>query len=105
MAVTGASLTITDDDTAGFSVSPATSTSSRLRTTEDGGTAAFEVELGSEPTGDVVLDVASSDATEGVVSVSSLTFTDSTWSTGADGDPGRRGTTPPPTATGATPSP
>ena len=81
MTVTGASLTITDDDTAGFSVSPATSASSRLRTTEDGGTAAFEVELGSEPTGDVVLDVASSDTTEGTVSVSSLTFTDSTWST------------------------
>ena len=81
MAVTGASLTITDDDTAGFSVSPSTSTSLRLRTTEDGGTAAFEVELGSEPTGDVVLDVASSDATEGAVSVSSLTFTAMTWST------------------------
>ena len=81
MTVTGASLIITDDDTAGFSVSPATSASSRLRTTEDGGTAAFEVELGSEPTGDVVLDVASSDTTEGTVSVSSLTFTDSTWST------------------------
>ena len=74
--VTGASLTITDDDTAGFSVSPST-----LRTTEDGGTAAFTVALGSEPTGNVVLAVASSDATEGTVSVSSLTFRDSTWST------------------------
>ena len=81
MAVTGAALTITDDDTAGFSVSPSTSTTSRLRTTEDGGTATFEVELGSEPTGDVVLGVASSDTTEGTVSASSLTFTATTWNT------------------------
>ena len=81
MTVTGASLTITDDDTAGFVVSPSTSASSRLRTTEDGGTAAFEVKLGSEPTGDVVLGVASSDPAEGTVSASSLTFTATTWST------------------------
>ena len=81
MTVTGAALTITDDDTAGFSVSPSTSTTSRLRTTEDGGTATFEVELGSEPTGDVVLGVASSDTTEGTVSASSLTFTATTWNT------------------------
>ena len=81
MAVTGATLTITDDDTAGFAVSPSTSTTSRLRTTEDGGTATFEVELGSEPTGDVVLGVASSDTTEGTVSASSLTFTATTWNT------------------------
>ena len=81
MTVTGASLTITDDDTAGFSVSPATTMSSRLRTTEDGGTDTFTVELGSEPTGNVVLAVVSSDTAEGTVSVSSLTFTDSTWST------------------------
>ena len=81
MTVTGASLTITDDDTAGFVVSPATSTTSRLRTTEDGGTDTFTVKLGSEPTGDVVLGVVSSDTTEGTVSASSLTFTAMTWST------------------------
>ncbi len=79
--VSGASLTITDDDTAGFAVSPATSTTSRLRTTEDGGTDTFTVKLGSEPTGDVVLGVVSSDTTEGTVSASSLTFTDSNWNT------------------------
>ena len=81
MTVTGASLTLADDDTAGFAASPSTSASSRLRTTEDGGTAGFTVKLGSEPTGDVVLGVASSDTTEGTVSVSSLTFTATTWST------------------------
>ena len=80
-AVTGAALTITDDDTAAVVVSPAPSTTTRLRTTEAGGTATFTVELGSEPTGNVVLDVASSDTTEGMVSPSSLTFTDLTWST------------------------
>ena len=79
--VTGASLTITDDDTAGFVVSPVPSSTSRLRTTESGGTDTFTVKLSSEPTGDVVLGVASSDTTEGTVSASSLTFTDSTWST------------------------
>ena len=79
--VSGASLTIADDDTAGFAVSPATSTSSRLRTTESGGTATFTVKLATEPTGNVVLGVASSDATEGTVSPSSLTFTAMTWNT------------------------
>ena len=74
-------LTLTDDDTAGIAVSPATSTSSRLRTTEDGGTATFTVKLESEPTGDVVLGVASSDTGEGTVSASSLTFTASDWNT------------------------
>ena len=62
-------------------VSPAPSTTTRLRTTEAGGTATFTVKLGSEPTGNVVLGVASSDTTEGMVSPSSLTFTDSAWST------------------------
>ena len=80
-AATGASLTFTDDDTAGFAVSPATSTSSRLQTTEAGGTATFTVALESEPTGDVELDLASSDATEGAVSPSSLTFTSTNWNT------------------------
>ena len=79
--VSGASLTIADDDAAGFAVSPLPSTSSRLRTTESGGTAAFTVKLASEPTGNVVLGVASSDTTEGTVSASSLTFTATTWNT------------------------
>ena len=76
-----ATLTLTDDDTAGVSVSPATSTTSRLRTTESGGTATFTVALESEPTGDVALDVASSDTDEGTVMPATLTFTSSDWST------------------------
>ena len=81
MTVTGASLTITDDDDAGLVVSPATSASSRLRTTEGGGTDTFTVKLATKPTGDVVLGVASSNTAEGTVSASSLTFTATTWNT------------------------
>ena len=76
-----ATLTLADDDTAGIAVSPATSTTSRLRTTESGGTATFTVALDSEPTGDVELDVASSDTDEGTAAPAVLTFTSSTWST------------------------
>ena len=72
-------LTLEDDDTAGIAVSPSTSTTNRLVTTESGGTATFEVELDSEPTGNVVLGVASSDTDEGTVSPSALTFTPSDW--------------------------
>ena len=83
-------LTITDDDTAGLSVSR----TAGLRTTEAGGRDTFTVALSSEPVGDVVLDVASSDPAQGTVSPSSLTFTASDWSTaqtvtltGVDDDP------------------
>ena len=76
-----ATLTLSDDDTAGVSVSPSTSTTSRLRTTESGGTATFTVALDSEPTGDVALDVASTDTAEGTVMPATLTFTSSDWST------------------------
>ena len=93
-AVTGGALTLTDDDMAGISVSPTTSPTSRLRTTESAGTATFTVKLDSEPTGNVVLGAASSDTDEGTVSPSVLTFTPSDWSdaqtvtlTGVDDSP------------------
>ena len=79
--VSGVSLTLTDDDTAGIAVSPATSTGSRLETTESAGTATFTVKLATEPTGDVEVGVASSNTSEGTVGPSSLTFTASDWST------------------------
>ena len=78
-AVTGATLTLADDDITGFTVSPPPSTSLRLRTTESGGRASFTVALSSKPTGDVRLGVASSDTAEGTVSPSSLTFTAMNW--------------------------
>ena len=77
----GVALTLTDDDTAGLAVSPATSTGSRLETTESAGTATFTVKLATEPTGDVEIGVASSDTGEGTVGPSTLTFTTTSWST------------------------
>ncbi len=74
-------LTITDDDDAGIATSPATTTTSRLRTTESGDTATFTVTLASEPTGDVVLGVVSSDTAEGTALPAALTFTATTWNT------------------------
>ena len=50
-------------------------------TTEAGGTATFTVVLGSQPTGDVTIPIASDDTTEGTIAVSTLTFTDVNWST------------------------
>ncbi len=65
-----------DDDTAGLSLSPASGP-----TSEAGGQATFTVRLTSQPTGTVLLDVASSDVTEGTVAPAQLTFTAATWST------------------------
>ncbi len=65
-----------DDDTAGLSISPISG-----NTTEAGGTATFTVKLNSQPIDDVVVDLSSSDTTEGTVSPSSLTFTPANWNT------------------------
>lgn len=59
----------------GITVSP----TSGLETTEDGGTAAFDVVLDTQPTADVTIAVSSSDTTEGTVDVSTLTFTPTNW--------------------------
>ncbi len=52
---------------------------SGLLTAEAGGTATFTVVLDSQPTGDVVIGLTSSDTGEGMVSSSSITFTSSDW--------------------------
>lgn len=64
-----------DDDGVGVVVSP----TSGLVTTEVGGTASFSVVLVSEPTAPVHIDLASSNALEGVPSPATLTFTALTW--------------------------
>src|SRR5439155_18385485 len=74
MDVADVSLSNTDDDVAGISVS-----ASSVTTTEAGGNASFMVRLTSQPTADVVIPVASSDASEGSVSAASLTFTPADW--------------------------
>ena len=50
-----------------------------LFTTEAGGTATFTVALLSAPTSDVMIPVASTDATEGTVDSPALVFTSSNW--------------------------
>ena len=47
--------------------------------TEAGGTSSFTVVLNSIPSGDVTIPVTSNDLTEGTVSPSSITFTNSNW--------------------------
>jgi len=61
--------------TPGFTITPMAG----LETSEMGGTATLAVELNAPPTADVVISVSSSDPSEGVVSVPSLTFTPETW--------------------------
>ncbi len=75
------SVTNTDNDTAGITVSP----TSGLVTTEAGGTATFTVVLNSAPTADVTIALSSSDLTEGTVGPASLTFTSGQLERGADG--------------------
>src|SRR5262249_31338151 len=64
-----------DNDVAGITVTP----TSGLATTEAGGTASFSVALNSQPTADVTIPIASSNAAEGTVSAASLTFTAANW--------------------------
>ncbi len=66
----------TDDDTPAVLVSPITG----LATSEAGATATFQVVLNAPPTADVTVPIASSDTTEGTVSVHSLVFTPANWS-------------------------
>ena len=61
------SVTNTDNDTAGITVTP----TSGLVTTEAGGTATFTVVLNTQPTADVTIGLTSSDTTEGTVSPAS----------------------------------
>ena len=61
----------------GISVTP----SSGLVTSEDGGIATFDVVLDTQPTTDVIIDLSSSDTSEGIVDQSSLTFTSLNWDT------------------------
>ncbi len=68
------SVTNTDDETAGFTVSSISG-----NTTEAGGTATFTVKLSVQPTANVTIGVSSSDTTEGTVSPSLLTFTSANW--------------------------
>ena len=71
------SVTNTDNDTAGITVTP----TSGLTTTEAGGTATFTIVLNSQPTADVTIGLSSSNTAEGTVSPASVTFTTANWNT------------------------
>jgi len=68
--------TITDDDTASIVITP---TGVDIATSEDGTTDTFTVELGAQPVNDVVLNISSSDTSEGDVSTGQITFTNANW--------------------------
>jgi hypothetical protein len=55
-----------------------------LKTSEGGDTATFSVVLDSEPTADVVIELSSSDESEGVVSPATLRFTPLNWNAAQD---------------------
>ncbi|MEG4215049.1 DUF4347 domain-containing protein [Microcoleus sp. Pol14C6] len=65
-----ATTTITNDDAAGFTVSP-----KAISTTEAGGKADFTVKLDSQPTANVTIGLRSDNVAEGTVLTDSLTFT------------------------------
>ena len=71
------SVTNTDNDAAGITVTP----TSGLTTTEAGGAATFTVVLTSQPTANVTIGLSSSNTAEGTVSPSSVTFTSGNWNT------------------------
>ncbi len=53
----------------------------RLVTTEAGGTGSFTVVLDTQPSSDVIIDLSCSDLNEGMLDLSSLTFTSGDWDT------------------------
>ncbi|MCT7956395.1 DUF4347 domain-containing protein [Laspinema palackyanum] len=69
-----ASVTVTDNDTAGVTVSAMNG-----NTSEAGDSASFDVVLDTQPTADVTVNLVSGNTGEGIVSVPSLTFTPSNW--------------------------
>ncbi len=71
------SMTINDDDTAGFTLSTTAVSVNESGTTSQ----TFTVVLDTEPTGDVVFDLSHDDPSEATISPSSLTFTTGNWNT------------------------
>lgn len=61
----------------GINVTP----TSGLETAESGDTATFDVVLDTQPAADVLIDLSSSDTTEGTIDKSSLTFNSTNWFT------------------------
>ena len=75
VSIAGVAVTVTDDETAGVTVSETT------LTVAEGGSGAYTVVLDVQPTSDVVINVTKSGSTDVTVSPATLTFTTSNWST------------------------
>ena len=75
--VPNVSVTNTDNDTVGVSVSAISG-----NTTENGGTATFTITLNSQPSASVTIDLSSNDTSEGTVPAS-VTIPSAQWDTGA----------------------
>jgi hypothetical protein len=73
------SMSNTDNDSAGITIAPTTTTQNPLITSEAGGQATFTVVLNSQPTASVTIALTSSVTTEGTVSPATLTFTTANW--------------------------
>ncbi|WP_425393158.1 gliding motility-associated C-terminal domain-containing protein [Ekhidna sp.] len=69
-------VTITDDETADFSVSTISG-----NTSEGGASASFTIVLDAQPASDVDFSITSDDVQEGVVNNPSITFTSANWDT------------------------
>ncbi len=72
---TTANLTLIDDDIFGISVNPIEG----IETSENGGSAVFEVVLNTRPLDDVIIGISSSNPTEGSISTEALIFTPENW--------------------------
>ena len=94
----GVDVTNLDDEMPGILVSP----TSGLVTSEVGGTASFTVVLRSQPSADVMIALAISDASEGLLSTPTVSFTADSWNIRSR-SPSRVRTTQLPTATSFTP--
>ena len=75
LSVTAASVTISDDDTAGVTVNPTT------LSVAEGGSSSYTVVLTSQPTGNVTVTPSRTGSSDVTVSSSPLTFTPTNWST------------------------
>ena len=75
LSVTAASVTISDDDTAGVTVNPT------MLTVAEGGSSSYTVVLTSQPTGNVTVTPSRTGSSDVTVSSSPLTFTPTNWST------------------------
>ncbi|MBL1173689.1 Calx-beta domain-containing protein [Pantanalinema sp. GBBB05] len=75
LGASSATVTIADNDTAGIIIAPIAD----LVTTEAGGTATFTVQLNSQPTQAVTINLSSSNLAEGSISTPALIFDTRNW--------------------------